>query len=54
MYLCGLIIFTLGSAACAMSSSISALIGSRAVQGLGGSCMAAMGPACCARCFLKR
>jgi DHA2 family multidrug resistance protein-like MFS transporter len=45
VYLSGLLIFTLGSAACAMSSSITALIGSRALQGLGGSCMAAMGPA---------
>ena len=45
VYLSGLLIFTLGSVACAMSSSIGALIGSRAFQGLGGSCMAAMGPA---------
>ena len=45
LYLVGLLIFTLGSAACAMSWSITTLIGSRAFQGLGGSCMAAMGPA---------
>ncbi len=45
MYVSGLLIFTLGSAACAMSSSIDALIASRAFQGLGGGCMAALGPA---------
>ena len=45
VYLTGLIVFTLGSAACAMSSSIETLIGARAFQGLGGACMAAMGPA---------
>jgi DHA2 family multidrug resistance protein-like MFS transporter len=45
VYLTGVVVFTLGSAACAMSSSIGTLVGARALQGLGGSCMAAMGPA---------
>lgn len=45
VYLTGLVVFTLGSAACAMSWSIGTLVGARAFQGLGGACMAAMGPA---------
>jgi DHA2 family multidrug resistance protein-like MFS transporter len=45
VYLTGLVVFTLGSAACTMSSSIGTLVGARAFQGLGGACMAAMGPA---------
>jgi len=45
VYLTGLVIFIIGSAACALSSSIAMLVGSRAFQGLGGSCMAAIGPA---------
>ncbi len=45
IYVSGLLIFTLGSAACAMASSIATLIASRAFQGLGGACMACMGPA---------
>jgi DHA2 family multidrug resistance protein-like MFS transporter len=45
VFLSGVIIFTLGSAACAMSSSIAELITARVLQGLGGACLAVIGPA---------
>lgn len=45
LYITGLVIFTVGSLACTTASSIGALIAARAFQGLGGACMAAMGPA---------
>jgi DHA2 family multidrug resistance protein-like MFS transporter len=45
LYITGLVIFTVGSLACTTASSITALVAARAFQGLGGACMAAMGPA---------
>jgi DHA2 family multidrug resistance protein-like MFS transporter len=45
VYLTGVGIFTLGSAACAVSPSIGALVAARALQGLGGACLATMAPA---------
>ena len=39
VYAAGLTIFTLASLACALSPTISVLVGARIVQGIGGSCM---------------
>jgi MFS transporter, DHA2 family, methylenomycin A resistance protein len=41
-FLVGMVVFTLGSVACALSTSEVALIGSRALQGAGGAFMAAL------------
>ena len=41
-FLVGMVVFTLGSVACALSTSDVALIGSRALQGAGGAFMAAL------------
>jgi MFS transporter, DHA2 family, methylenomycin A resistance protein len=41
-FLAGMIVFTLGSVACALSTSDVALIGSRALQGAGGAFMSAL------------
>ncbi len=45
IYLFGFFTFTLGSAFCGLSPSISYLIGSRMLQGLGASALMAIGPA---------
>lgn len=45
IYLFGFFTFTLGSAFCGFSPSISYLIGSRMIQGLGASALMAIGPA---------
>jgi EmrB/QacA subfamily drug resistance transporter len=45
IYLFGFSTFTLGSALCGLSPSISYLIGSRMIQGLGASALMAIGPA---------
>jgi DHA2 family multidrug resistance protein-like MFS transporter len=45
IYLTGVVIFIVGSATCVMSSTIAELIASRALQGLGGACLATMAPA---------
>jgi DHA2 family multidrug resistance protein-like MFS transporter len=45
VYAFGLILFTLGSVACAFSPTLGILVASRVVQGIGGSCVAALGPA---------
>ncbi len=45
IYLFGFFTFTLGSALCGLSPSISFLIGSRMLQGLGASALMAIGPA---------
>jgi DHA2 family multidrug resistance protein-like MFS transporter len=45
IYLAGVLIFILGSATCVMSSTMAELIASRALQGLGGACLATMAPA---------
>lgn len=42
LFLIGMVIFGLGSAACALSPSDSALIGARAIQGVGGAVMLAL------------
>lgn len=44
VYVVGLIVFTAGSFACALSHSIGALIGARVVQGIGASAMMALAP----------
>ena len=41
-FLAGMVVFTLGSVACALSTSDVALIGSRALQGAGGAFMSAL------------
>jgi EmrB/QacA subfamily drug resistance transporter len=45
IFMTGLVVFTLGSAACAAASSIIMLDVSRGVQGIGGAIMFAVGPA---------
>ncbi|MDB5989627.1 MAG: Major facilitator transporter [Herbaspirillum sp.] len=45
IYLTGIVVFILGSVACVMSSTMAELIASRALQGLGGACVATMAPA---------
>lgn len=45
VYLFGLIVFLLASTACAFSPSIDVLVASRVAQGVGGSCMSALGAA---------
>lgn len=42
VFLVGMVIFTLGSIACAVATSDGALIGARAVQGVGGAAMSAL------------
>ncbi|HVY14036.1 MAG TPA: MFS transporter [Rhodopila sp.] len=45
VYLFGLIVFMLSSMACALAPSIDVLVAARIAQGVGGSCMAALGAA---------
>jgi MFS transporter, DHA2 family, multidrug resistance protein len=45
VYLFGLVVFGLASFGCAQSPSIDFLIAARAAQGMGGACMASLGPA---------
>jgi DHA2 family multidrug resistance protein-like MFS transporter len=45
IYLTGIVIFTLASIACVMSTSIGGLITARFLQGLGGACLATLAPA---------
>ncbi|GAC1534217.1 MAG: MFS transporter [Candidatus Velthaea sp.] len=45
VYRAGIIVFTIGSLLCAISTSLNALIASRVLQGLGASALMAIGPA---------
>jgi DHA2 family multidrug resistance protein-like MFS transporter len=45
IYMTGVVVFTLASIGCVMSTSIAELIASRALQGLGGACLATLAPA---------
>ncbi len=45
VYGTGLILFTAASLACAMSPNLDMLVGARVLQGVAGSCIAALGPA---------
>lgn len=45
IHLGGVALFVIGSIACAVSPSIGALIAARAFQGIGGACLATVGPA---------
>ncbi len=47
----GLIVFTVASLACAVSSSLDTLVAARVVQGLGGACMAGLAPALVRRAY---
>jgi len=51
LYVWGLLIFGAGSAACALSGSIEALVGSRVLQAVGASMLFAAGPALVSRTF---
>jgi EmrB/QacA subfamily drug resistance transporter len=51
VYLAGFAIFTAASVLCGVAPSIGALIGFRALQGVGGAMLMAMGPAIVARTF---
>lgn len=44
-WICGLVVFTLGSALCGASASIAGLVGCRALQGIGGALIMAVSPA---------
>lgn len=54
IFICGLIVFTLGSAACGLSSGLSLLLASRIVQGTGAAMIAAVAPLLCVRCLPPR
>lgn len=54
VYLGGVLVFTLASIGCVMSSSIAELIFWRGVQGLGGSCLATLAPALVRAAFPHR
>ncbi len=45
VYSVGLIVFMLASLLCALSPGLDLLIGARVIQGVGGACLAALGPA---------
>jgi DHA2 family multidrug resistance protein-like MFS transporter len=45
VYAVGLIVFTIASLACAMAPTLNTLVIARLVQGLGGACTSALGPA---------
>lgn len=45
VYAFGLTLFTVASLACALSPTLAILVAARLVQGIGGACMAALGPA---------
>jgi DHA2 family multidrug resistance protein-like MFS transporter len=45
VYAFGLILFTIASLLCALSPTLGTLVGARLLQGVGGSCVAALGPA---------
>jgi DHA2 family multidrug resistance protein-like MFS transporter len=45
VYAGGFVIFGLASLGCALSPNLGALVGARLVQGVGGACVAALGPA---------
>ncbi|HTH98714.1 MAG TPA: MFS transporter [Stellaceae bacterium] len=54
VYTFGIVVFTLGSLACAMSPNLSVLIAARALQGVGGASLAALGPALVRVSFPRR
>jgi len=51
IFLCGFVLFTLGSAACGISPDLSVLLAARLVQGIGAAMIAAVAPLLCVRCL---
>jgi len=49
IFILGLALFTIGSAACGLSPSLSVLLASRVVQGIGAAMIAAVAPLLCVR-----
>jgi len=53
VYSVGLLVFTLASLICSLAPTLPVLIAARVVQGMGGACLAALGPALIRRIFPK-
>ncbi|HQT76033.1 MAG: MFS transporter [Rhodospirillales bacterium 20-64-7] len=54
VYALGMAVFTVASLGCALSPSLSALVGARLLQGVGGACMSALGPALIREIYPRR
>lgn len=54
VYATGMAIFTAASLGCALSPDLGVLVGSRLVQGIGGACMSALGPALIREIYPRR
>ena len=54
IFIGGLVVFTLASAACGVSPALNALFASRIVQGIGAAMIAAVAPLLCVRCLPPR
>lgn len=54
IFIGGLVVFTLASAACGVSPTLNALFASRIIQGIGAAMIAAVAPLLCVRCLPPR